>query len=72
MGNKYRNGGEIMKAGKREFLSVAMVLLIGMLCVSGAHAWNEVQLQLLKTTNSCPNCDLSGANLSYANLNNAI
>jgi len=48
-----------------------MVLLIGMLCVSGAHAWNEAQLQLLKTTNSCPNCDLSGADLSYANLNNA-
>ena len=52
-------------------LTVAMVLLIGMLCVSGAHAWNEAQLQLLKTTNSCPNCDLSGADLSYANLNNA-
>ena len=47
-----------------------MVLLIGMLCVSGAHAWNEAQLQLLKTTNSCPNCNLSGANLNNANLTN--
>lgn len=69
--NEYFNGGRIMNAEKRALLSVAMVLLIGMLCVSGAHAWNEAQLQLLKTTNSCPNCDLTGANLSYANLNNA-
>ena len=60
-----------MNAEKRALLSVAMVLLIGMLCVSGAHAWNEAQLQLLKTTNSCPNCDLSGADLSGARLSGA-
>ncbi len=60
-----------MNAEKRALLSVAMVLLIGMLCVSGAHAWNEAQLQLLKTTNSCPTCNLSGANLSGANLTGA-
>jgi uncharacterized protein YjbI with pentapeptide repeats len=76
MGNKYLNGGEIVKAGKRVFLSVTMVLMIGLLSVSGSYAYNEADVQKLSTTNSCQRCDLTNAPLShwgldYANLRGA-
>lgn len=69
--NGYLKGGRIPNAGKRAFLSVAMALMIGMLSVSGAYAWNEVQLQQLKTTNSCQFCDLRNADIRYVNLSGA-
>jgi len=71
MGNKYLNGGKLMKTGNRVFLTVTATLMIGMLWVSVAYAWNEVHLQRLKATKTCPNCDLSGADLSGANLSGA-
>lgn len=63
------------------FLSITVVLIIGMLSVIGAYAYNQADLQRLKITNSCPYCDLSGtlmggwqlngANLNGADLHNA-
>ncbi len=60
-----------MKTENRVFLTVTVILMIGMLWVSGAYAWNETHLQRLKATKACPNCDLSGADLSGADLSGA-
>jgi uncharacterized protein YjbI with pentapeptide repeats len=56
----------------RIFFQVAVVtVMLSVLLVGGASAFNEAQLQRLKTTRQCPNCDLSFADLSFANLPNA-
>ena len=60
-----------MKAASRVFLSVTMVLMIGMLSASGVYGFSYEDLRNLKITNQCPNCDLEGANLSSANLSDA-
>ncbi len=41
MSNEYLNGGKVIKAGSRVFLTVTAVTIIGILSVSGAYAWNE-------------------------------
>ena len=61
----------MMKAASRVFLSVTMVLMIGMLSASGVYGFSYEDLRNLKITNQCPNCDLEGANLSSANLSGA-
>jgi len=71
MSNEYLNGGKVIKAGSRVFLTVTAVTIIGILSVSGAYAWNETHLQRLKAIRACPDCDLSGADLSGANLSSA-
>jgi uncharacterized protein YjbI with pentapeptide repeats len=53
-------------------VTVCMVLFAGILLLPcGAAAFNEVQLEQLKTTQNCRACDLSGANLSARNLSGA-
>jgi len=48
------------------------VVIIGLfLVIAMSHAFDPADLQKLKTTNSCPKCDLSGANLSELHLDNA-
>ena len=68
MSNEYLNGGKVIKAGSRVFLTVTAVTIIGILSVSGAYAWNETHLQRLKAIRACPDCDLSGADPSGADL----
>ncbi|PKN70725.1 MAG: pentapeptide repeat-containing protein [Deltaproteobacteria bacterium HGW-Deltaproteobacteria-10] len=60
-----------MQAGNRVFLSLIVILMIGMLSVSGVYAYSEADLQKLRKTNSCPKCNLDNANLSGVNLSNA-
>ena len=65
----YGKGEGIMK---RIMILVLMAAFFGMFLIPDrAAAWNEAQLQQLKTTNKCPSCDLSNANLSGANLTGA-
>jgi hypothetical protein len=71
MSNEYLNGGRTMEAGKRVFLSITAVFFIGLLSGSGAYAYNEMQLQQLKTTKMCPYCNLGNAHLFQANLGGA-
>jgi uncharacterized protein YjbI with pentapeptide repeats len=48
---------------------VCIGMFLGMFLIpSGTEAWNDVQLQQLKTKNHCPNCNLSGAYLQWAYL----
>jgi len=57
---------------KRMMVMVCIGMFLGIFLIpSGTAAWNDVQLQQLKTKNHCPNCDLSGANLRGANLRRA-
>jgi len=57
---------------KRIMILVFVAVFFGMFLIpSQAAAWDEAQLQQLKTTNQCSNCDLSNANLSGANLSGA-
>jgi uncharacterized protein YjbI with pentapeptide repeats len=57
---------------KRIFVTVCMVMFLGMfLIIGGAVAFDSEHLQKLKTSNQCRNCDLSGANMSGANLTKA-
>ncbi len=60
-----------MQTGSRVFLSVIAILMIGMLSVRGVYAYSEADLKKLRTTNSCPKCNLDNANLSGANLSKA-
>jgi len=46
-----------------------MAMFLGMLLLPGSAAvFNPTQLQELKTTNRCPNCNLSGADLHHTNV----
>jgi uncharacterized protein YjbI with pentapeptide repeats len=66
---------------KRIALLAVMDVLIGVLSVGSAHAFDQADLNRLRTTGSCVSCDLSqayliganliGANLSQANLSEA-
>jgi len=52
-------------------LAGALVFLILFGSVSPSAAFDATHLAQLKTTNQCPNCDLSGADLQKADLRNA-
>lgn len=42
----------------RIFFQIAVVMvMLSVLLVGGASAFNEADLQKLKTTHQCPNCD---------------
>ena len=57
---------------KRMMVMVCIGMFLGIFLIpSGTAAWNDVQLQQLKTKNHCPNCDLSEANLTKVNLSGA-
>ena len=46
-----------------------LILISALLLVaSNGWAYSETDLAKLKATNACEGCDLSGANLSFANL----
>ncbi len=61
-----------METWHRVFLSIIIVLMIGsVLSVSGVYAYSEADLKKLRTTNSCPKCNLDNANLSGAKLSMA-
>jgi uncharacterized protein YjbI with pentapeptide repeats len=62
--------GEWIQTMNKIFLAITVVM-ISMLSISGAYAWNEAHLQQLKATKSCPSCDLSGADLYKADLSGA-
>ena len=48
-----------------------LILISALLLVtSNGWAYNETDLAKLKALNACVGCDLSGANLQRANLNN--
>ena len=54
---------------KRIFIMGCMVMFLGMFLIPGeAAAFNSMDVQKLKTTNQCPDCDLSGADLREAKL----
>jgi hypothetical protein len=56
----------------RIFFQVAVVsVMLSVLLVGGASGFIADNVQKLKTTNKCPNCDLRGAGLSNANLGGA-
>ena len=57
---------------KRLVSMVYMVMSLGMFMIPyEATAFNSMDVQKLKTTNQCPNCDLSGASLRETNLSGA-
>lgn len=49
-----------------DIVGILLFLIIGVL-----YVFAPADLQKLKATNSCPKCDLSGANLSESHLDNA-
>jgi len=50
---------------RRTIILVFMTVFFGMFLIPGlATAWDEAQLQQLKTKNECSICDLSGATLT--------
>jgi len=54
---------------KRNWILIGLAVTVCFLAVSTlSHAFDEKQLQALKKTNTCKNCDLSGAKLSGLDL----
>ena len=66
---KFPSGEETIKSG----LSIArMILVLGLLLLPvQSAAFNPADIERLKTTNECPNCNLTGANLSGASLDHS-
>lgn len=61
-----------MKISRRVLLSIIVVVLaVCTLYAVGVYAFRPDELQKLKTTKQCPNCDLTGANLVGMDLGNA-
>ncbi|GKY89573.1 pentapeptide repeat-containing protein [Sinisalibacter aestuarii] len=46
----------------------AMAILTLALVPTGSHAWDEAALDRLRETKTCESCDLSGADLRWANV----
>jgi len=68
----YKDKPEKGSLMKRMMVMVCIGVFLGIFLIpSGAAAWNDVQLQQLRTKNHCPNCDLRGANLQWADLRGA-
>jgi len=67
---------------KRTTIFLVAVMVVFFYAVSVGYGFSDDDLQILKKTSECPNCDLAGAyltgsrfpgaNLSGANLSNAI
>ena len=56
---------------KRSGIIHDVVIIISFLVIAMSYAFDHADLQKLKTTNSFPKCDLSGANRSESHLDNA-
>jgi uncharacterized protein YjbI with pentapeptide repeats len=54
--------------GRNTLLLAGMIVAALMFAANSGHTFNENDVQRLKSTGKCPHCDLSGANLSDANL----
>ncbi len=54
---------------KKLFLSITVTLImVAVLFTASLYAFSQADVQKLTTTKQCPDCDLSGANLSGADL----
>lgn len=54
---------------KKIFLGMAIVYFV--MITSAAYGFNETHIKRLRATKQCPNCDLSTANLSGADMRGA-
>ncbi len=72
--NEKRKENTIMKRKnliKRLGIIHGVVIIVSFLLIAMSYAFDPADLQELKTKNSCPKCDLSGANLFESHLDNA-
>lgn len=53
-------------------ISATLLAIAGLGLVGQANAFNPQDLELLKTTRSCPRCDLSGVDLTQVNLEGVV
>lgn len=62
-------GNSFSPSSKMRFIFVATVVLLPILCLGEqVRAENPDPIQQLRQTNKCPNCDLSGADLTGTRL----
>ncbi|MFA4827905.1 MAG: pentapeptide repeat-containing protein [Thermodesulfovibrionales bacterium] len=50
---------------------LGMVVVFFVMMTAVAYGFNEADLKKLRKTNQCPDCDLSGADMTQANLRGA-